>query len=297
MAEQVYFGNLRKAGWVNAPVTGLDAGSYGSIDVTQYADGGNFSAYQNATHREFTFSWKTAPIDELQFLFNYRNGLFGSGLLYWGDPYANYYNALTPHWAAPFLSARDWPSLMGKGQFAEVVDVAESAYDQPYLGAKYTLSAPANTIPDRMGVLLIPPTQDLWIGFDGTATNGGVIRVQPIYVDGSEAPTQDLTLLSHTGATRLNATFSGATYRAIKFYITSTVTGQSSITLVGGDAVYTNNGIAPDTVGLHHEGRGHSGMRFKSDPTLAYVMYDDSGPTPRRYVTAAASFTEVGSWV
>lgn len=296
-APTVYFGNLRKAGWVKAPDQGVDAGSTGSIDTMGFYGGGSFSSLSAATHREYGFSWSQGQDADFQYLYNYRNGLFGTGLLYWIDPYASDYNALPVHWAAPWLSGAGWPSLIGSGNQPTNAPTVTNTVAQPINTTTYTIATPANTVPDRAMVLLIPPTMQLSLGFSGSATNGGVVRVQPINLDGTLAATQDMTLLSATASTRMNKTLSGATYSAVKVYLSSTVAGTSTVTLTSGDAIYSLIGSSPTLTGNHNEGRGSTGMRFKTDPTLTYTFFDNTGTAPRRYVSAAATFTEVGAWL
>lgn len=295
-SPQVYFGNLRKAGWVKAPDVGIAAGSIGSIENIGFASGGGFVAVSPGTHRKFNFSWSVGQIDEFQYLWNYRNGLYGTGLLYWVDPYASYYNALPPHWAAPFLTCVGWPSLVGAQSNPSQVAATSALFNQPIYSAQYTISTPPNTVPDRQLVLLIPPTMQLNIGFSGTASGGAVVRVLPVNVDGSLAAVQDFTLLAAGSSTRTNKVFSGATYSAVRIYITSTISGSAILKLDSGDANYSLIGAAY-TGTNHNEGRGHTGMRFASEITQAYSFFDDTGITPRRYVSAACDFEEIGGWM
>jgi hypothetical protein len=293
----IYFGNIRKAGFVLAPGAGLNADFTGTVDSMQFSNGGAFDSPSAAVHRRFGWSWKTKQVEDLQFLFNYRQGLYGTGLLYWIDPYASYYNSLPPHWAAPFLSASGWPSHIGAGNIPDIVAATSLLNNQPIYSAKYTLSTPINTVPDRALVLLIPPTMQINIGFSFSVINGAVIRIQPINIDGTLAATQDFTALSASGTTRMNKSFSGATYSAIKVYLTSTVSGTSYVTMDSGDAYYTTLGVTPVLTGNHMEGRGHTGMKFASDPTMAYEFFDENGAYPRRYVSAAVTLEEVGGWL
>lgn len=296
-SPSVYFGNIRSAGWIKAPDSGLGADTAGSIDEISYAGGGTFVDVSGATHREYRFDWNVIDVDDLQFLFNYRNGLLGTGLLYFVDPYASYYNALPSHWAAPWLSADKWPSLIAGQAAPEKITATSTANNQPIYSAKYTIATPANLVPDRALVLLIPPTQQLSIGFSGSATGGGVVRIQPINLNGTLAATQDFTLLSASATTRMNKTFSGATYRAIKVYLTQTTTGISTITLDSGDAIYSIIGSSPTLTGNHKEGRGSTGMQFGSDISQSYTFFDETGVAPRRLVSASVGFKEVGAWL
>jgi hypothetical protein len=165
----------------------------------------------------------------------------------------------------------------------------------PVTAARYSITTPADTVPSRRTVLLIPDSMTLWLGYSGLATGAAVVRVQMISRDGSYGPTQDLTLLDDTGNIRLNSSFNGSEYAAVIIYITQSLPGSSQLRLTSAKAVYETTGITPVMTGTHVAGLGHSGLRFASGPTFAYILYNEEGN--RKYVSAAARFVEVGSWV
>lgn len=168
-----------------------------------------------------------------------------------------------------------------------------SATGLPNDGALYTINDAPNTIPPRVLTLLIPEDRDLWLGFSGSATNGGVVRIQPIARDGSYGTTINATLLSPTADVRLNHKISGSANRAVQVYLSSTLTGASTVNLVSSKAVYSLRDVTPTLTGGHSEGEGHTGFRFSGDGvTMTYVQAADG----HRYVTTAASFVEVGAW-
>ena len=202
-------------------------------------------------------------------------------------------NVLPPHWASPMLSGTGWPSLLSAGTVPTLADTATNSFDQPFKSATYSTPAAIGLVPDRVLTLLIPPTQTLHLGFSGTAANGGVLRVQPINVNGTLAATSNLTLLSATASTRMNASFSGATYKAIQVYITSTTTTAGSVTLTSGKAVYAPTGTPPTLTGNHISGRGHTGLRMSKDPTLVYLQARNN----KKYVSAAVELNEIGAWL
>lgn len=288
----IYFGNLRKGLYVPAPTSGADAGIVGSSDAQQFSNGGAFVSRSQAGHREFNFGWGVQFKNDLAFLNHFRNGVYGSGLLSFVDPFAS--NALPPHWANPSLTTRDWPSLISRQVQGVAVATAANAYDMPYESVSYTYNLAIGEVPERTLDLLVPPDMSLSLGFVGSSTTGGVLRVQPVRVDGTLAPTEDLTFLAVNQATRMNKTYSGATYRAVRLYVTTTTVGQSTLTLTSGKAVYGPLTAAPAMTGYHMEGEGHSGLAFEGDPTLVYIQATDDRPP---LVTAAAKFTEIGAWL
>lgn len=109
-----YFGNLN-TGLVKrpAPETGMGASAVGTSEALEFANGGAYIAQSDGTHREFDLSWGAQNKSVMGFLSDYRNGLYGNGLLYMVDPFAA--NVMPPHWASPALTCAGWPSLLGPG--------------------------------------------------------------------------------------------------------------------------------------------------------------------------------------
>lgn len=176
---------------------------------------------------------------------------------------------------------------------ASTSTLARTPGNMPNTAAKYTIVSEPNAIPARMLTLLIPDNQDLYLGFSGSATNGGVVRMRTITRDGAYGLTTDLTLLDPSGNTRLNTKVSGGAYRAVQVYLTSTLTGASSVTLVSGKAVYSLPTVTPDLTGSHIEGEGHTGFRFSEAPTMTYIK----AASGRSLVSSAAAFTEIEAWL
>lgn len=119
----IYFGNIRKAQYIPAPKAGMDAGGVGSDEDMSFVNGGRYLAQSAATSRTFPMAWDVTPKESLDCLVQYRNGEFGTGLLYWVDPFAS--NALPPHWASPELATKGWPSLIGAATQATQVAGAQ----------------------------------------------------------------------------------------------------------------------------------------------------------------------------
>lgn len=107
-----YFGNLT-TGLVKrpAPLTGMDASTFGSSENMVFQNGGAYVSQSAGTHRKFEMSWGVQEKSVMNFLADYRNGVHGTGLLYMVDPFAT--NIMPPHWANPSLTCEGWPSLVG----------------------------------------------------------------------------------------------------------------------------------------------------------------------------------------
>lgn len=285
----IYLGNERYAAYVLAPTSGMDADTVGFEDSMTFLNGGAYVSNGAGSHREYNMSWATAPKQSLDFLAAYRNGVYGTGLLSFVDPFLE--NWLPPHWANPSLATRGWPSILGPDSPATAVTTGVNSYNQPYESAVYTVSGTA--LPQRQHTMLIPDDQQLVIGFSGSAVNGAVVRAQPILRSGALAPVQDFTLLSPSANVRMNKTFSGAVYKAVRLYVTTTGAGAGTLTLTSGKAVYAAQTASVAMSGSHIEGEGHTGLRFSSSPSYAYIK----AASGKKYATAAAKLVEVGAWL
>lgn len=286
---KIWFGNELSARYVVAPKSGLDAPGVGYSDVVQLNNGGAFVNQSSATHREFDMSWAAATTRELSFLNNYYAGLNGPGYLYWVDPFAD--NALPPHWSAPMLTLGDWPSIVSPSVRPSPVDSPPNSYGLPYRGAQFFPTGLIHNEPSRSTTLLIPRDKALHIGFTGYQ-NGATVRVRPQFLDGTWDEGVDLDIIRPEYAEQTNATFSGAQYRLVKLFVTPTEVG-GQCTIIAGRAVYTGITSFAPLASEFIMGTGHTGLRFKEAPTLAYLQ----SARNRNMVTAAASFVEVEAWL
>lgn len=199
-------------------------------------------------------------------------------------------------------------------------------YRQPAFGATYNVTTPINTIPtggNASVFIPIPPNHSLYMGVSGTRTGTGIVQARPVYRGGAFAPTVDLTMLSPTGATRLNTTFSGETFSGVVFYITRTSTAASTVTLTSlmaqiyqyyapNDGLFPNTQIYPgvnlyptassvysvyEPNGYFIPGRGQSGMEFSTEAIAeSYTLVENSVTRPRRLKGMSFTVTEVTPW-
>jgi hypothetical protein len=165
---------------------------------------------------------------------------------------------------------------------------------QPSRTATYSITTAANTPStgaNHKFTVPIPPTHTLWLGASGTRTGTAVVQVRPIFPNGTYGPRSNLTLLSPTGSTRLNASFSGVTYQAVEVYLTRTDGSASTITLSSIMAQLWRTGITPTLTGDHIPGEGHTGLEFADDANAETYVYIDP---PRKAL--ATTLVEVGAW-
>jgi hypothetical protein len=129
------------------------------------------------------------------------------------------------------------------------------------------------------------------IGASGAKTGTAVLRVVPINTDGTNGTAVDLTLLTDTSSTRMNATFAGSSYQAVKVYITRTSTTASTITLTSMMARLVETGRSLTLTGSHAPGEGHTGLEFLDDARVESYTYMYP---PRKGMST--NLVEVGAW-
>lgn len=222
----------------------------------------------------------------------YHGGQTGSGELYWDKV-----GIVEGDYKGPFFDGSTEFLDGTKGAWTGAPDASTSTLARtpggmPNTGAQYTLTGEVGAVPSRKLQLLVPQDRDLWLGFSGVATNGAVLRMRGITRDGAYGPVSDVPLLDPSDSIRLNTKVSGTQYSAIQLYMTTTVPGTATITLVSGKAVYSLQSDSPVLTGDHVEGDGHTGFRL-GDISTAYIQAADG----HQYVTTATKATEIEAWI
>ena len=295
---KIWFGNARNARWVKAPLADMGASAIGNSEEQQFTNGGQFVKASFGSARNFDMSWVGDRAD-LQVIKDFKDGIYGGGLIYWEDPFAD--NILPPHWAAPMLTVRDWPSLIASGNKPEPVTHTSTENNYPFQSAKYNVTNTAET--SRALTLLIPEDHILVIGFVYSITGTASIKAVRVNPDGTDGATVTLSQLNISGSTPYSHTFSnvpGATNRcsAIRVYISRSDTTASTITIRGGMAkIEVSGGLHghPPIVmdGDWSSGEGFSGCVIAGAPQMTYKGVVDG----RRLINMSTTLKEIGAWL
>lgn len=313
MPETMFFGTLypkagpgnssttvnAKMSFVPVPDSGMDASAVGYQDRIDYENGGADIVTSAASHREYQMEWSTregaAFNGGLDIISAYADGEWGDGLIYFADRYNFDTNLLTPNWATPGLVERGWKNIYDTTPTFS--NTASNIYDQPLRSATWTTNNSTGYPVDRRRVMVLPiqPDHTLWIGFSGSSTGNSSVQIRPVQTDGSYGLTRNMTLLSPTGATRMNDSYPGGTFKAIEVFISQSVNGAGTITLTSGLAQQWRTGITPTLTGSHIRGQGNSGCRFETAaPVENYVQVVQG---QRRHLKGmSANLIEVGQW-
>jgi hypothetical protein len=275
MAGKVYFGNTNFQTSIDAPVTGLKATSSGYSSVTNLLNGRNFVRRSYGSARTFSASWlgslnSTDLTVSLQTIKDFADGLYGSGNVYWVDPYAATSNIMPPHWAAPMLNETDWPSLSATVTPTFVANTYTNNY--PIKRAVYSLGAGhADT---KKLTLIIPSTHTLNFGWHATAasvtaSSAAGIRIVPYNLTGVAQTAVNPTSILAGDTQRTNQTFDGSTTSRVEIFLANGAASTSVANIVAMIAQILPTGTSVATGGFI-SGRGTTALQFGSPVEIEY---------------------------
>jgi hypothetical protein len=304
---KVWFGNQRYGTWIKAPLADMDASSTGFQSEQNFSNGGSFIKSSFGSARSFSMSWN-GDVNDLQVIKNFKDGLYGGGLLYWEDPFAK--NILPPHWAAPMLTVRDWPSLISSDNKPTPITESTSGKNLPYQSAQYVVTNTEET--SRSLTILIPEEHVLRLGFVYSATGTASIKVVPVLAsNGLDATHVTLTQLAYDTSSIYdisNGTFSNVTgasqrVKAVRVYISKSDNTASTITIRGGIGTLFLDGVAGHghdlwDYGVEYStnwspGQGFTGCVMTEPPSIQYNGIVGG----QKLVKVGAKLKEVEAWL
>lgn len=181
-------------------------------------------------------------------------------------------------------------------------DTPANNYELPPRQATIQVTTPANALPSYSSYALIPvpPGYTLWLGATGSSASAVTsgIRVwgyNTPSVEASPVTTATLTMLSSTGAQRLNYSVSGATVQFVKVFLNRTTLEAGSLVISSMMAQLWPTGMTPPlaTSGNFIEGRGHRGLKFADGANAeTYVIRDPGRTTPIHYKALSTQLVE-----
>lgn len=295
MAKQIWFGIPGvKMQWCPAPKAGAQVSNAGYAQTVAFENGGADVVRSAQRRKQYTFNFAgpSKDLDGISTYTRYAAGFYGSGLIYFADPYAYETNLFAAGWSSPGLIEQGWENIYDATPTFS--NTSSNTYNQPLRSATWSVTSSAGAVPataNGVAYIPIPPTHTLNIGASGSATGDAVLRVVPINTDGTSGTATDLTLLDATASTRMNATFSGSSYQAVKVYITRTGSASSTITLTSLMAQLYKTGVTPSLPSSHIIGEGHTGLAFADEAIVENYTYIDP---PRKGMNT--TLIEVGAW-
>jgi len=291
MANQMWFGIPGShMQWVPCPMIDSVVARNRYVERMQFENGGG-DARRSAQYQmeyNFNFSGPAHEVEGIDAFNKFAQGFYGDGLIQLAHP-ANFETNLFPAaWASPALIEQGWANIASTAP--SFANTNTTSYGQPSRTATWSVTQQADTYTKSV-TIAIPPTHTLHLGVSGVATGDGVVRVDPIKVNNSIDASVDLTLLSKSSSTRMNTTFDGGEYQAVRIYITRTADTVSTVSITSMMAQLYKTGTTPTLPTTHYQGEGSTGLMFADDAIVETYSYMYP---PRKGI--ATTLVEVGAW-
>jgi hypothetical protein len=280
MAGKVYFGNTNFQTWIDAPQSGLKAASSGYSSVSNLLSGRSFVRRSYGASRTFSPSWvgplnSTDLTTSLQVIKDFADGVYGSGNVYWLDPFAIDKNILPPHFASPGLANNDWPALNSTTPTFTTLAGTSNVYanNYPQVYATYTYSATAG---GKYVDIIIPSGYYFHFGWHTPTagvsgfSNPGFNIIK--YSRATNLPVLTGSLpdfpnsLAAGGTTRTNYVTDGATYSRVRITWGTGGSGSTNFVAAIAQILPTNT----PTTGVFIPGKGTTALQFSSGVEIEY---------------------------
>jgi hypothetical protein len=273
MERKVYFGNSEKQAWIVAPKTGLKAGSQGFVSEQKLLNGRTFIDRSKGSHRRFSPSWigsmnDTALENSLLTIKDFADGLYGDGPFYWIDPFATDTNLLPPHWAAPSMTAYDWPDIW---DFEPIEFPATDAnnLNYPPKSVRFDIGDETAFNGTKKLRMIIPDGYTLNFGWHGVVDAGTCgVKIDRYLRSTGAVESVTPAVISVSSSNRTNLSISGSKYSFIDIYLYKGAT-EADFTVSGMIAQVLPDGVAVQAGGFM-SGRGTTGIEFASGVDIDY---------------------------
>jgi len=281
MSECFYIGTKRRMTEVRAPSVNMQASKQGFANELQFTNGGASVRRSVASHKRYTLTWNFVERDDARVILDLADGLYGTGDIYWHDPFVADRNVLPQWWATPSIGGYDGLPLNAATR-GDLKDTPTNTLGLPLESIEYTVVENQS----RTVWVPIPPGYTAHVGVYGEDGTGGTVEATPTLAGEDAAPTDTLTLLAASDNSRFNYTVAASDgYDGVELRLG----GAGTVTLSGMMVQVLEDGASPEAGGFI-SGQGHSGVSFLSQPnyTPYSAVYTRAG--------LAAQFVETGGW-
>lgn len=281
----MWFGTRGRMQWIGAPDVTMPSSSINWNARLKFLGGGARVRSSMASAREYTMSWSLVHRSDVQAVIDYADGMYGSGAIYFADPFAMDQNMLPIAWAQPYISGYDGIILDNGRVRPQLIPTSANAYGYPAESAVFNVITPPVGADIYSVYVPIPPGYTAWVGAHGQAGTGGLVQCTVSTGPATVGATTNLTLLPVTTATRFNHSVASTAGDGIILKLG----GSGTITLSGLMVQLLPTGDTPATGGFI-SGQGHSGCSFGAKPS--YTPYNAALDR----VGVVAELIETESW-
>ena len=267
MARRPFFiGTRDKMLQTRMPSVSMPSSKVGWSSKMNYLNGGASVRKSYAASKRYELSWDSISRDEARVILDIADGVYGTGAVYFLDPFAANRNCLPQWWATPSLGLADGLPLTGAVRGVEIA-TPTNTINLPVKSIVYTC------VPGASRSVWIPvpvghTAHAVAWGLDGT---GGNVTITPTTGASTTASPSVLVLQDASTANPVAATFAASDgYTGILVSLegtgTVTLTGLLVQVLADGDSLNINGFIS---------GQGNSGCTMlQPEYTPSSVAFD-----------------------
>lgn len=278
-----YIGTREKMLQMRQPSVTMPSSKQGWSSELQFLNGGTSMRKSIAAHKRYELTWNLIDRDEARKILDIADGIYGTGQVYFLDPFTANRNMLPQWWASPMQGIYDGLPLHNGNTRGDVVATPPNALDFPVQSIRYDTTG----LTSRTVWVPVPAGYTAWVGAYGTNGTGGTIQVYPSTGASTYDTPTTLTLMDVTSNNaRFNASFAASSgYTGVELRLG----GAGTITLTGIMVQVLPDGTTPET-GSFISGQGNSGCTFVSQPeyTPYSAAFDQVG--------VVVELVETGGW-
>lgn len=231
---KMWFGTEDKMQWIDCPLQGADVSPLGWSAEGTFLNGGGYAKHSWASHRNYVFEWRQSSARRMaQIMHNYRDGVYGRGLIHFVDPLTYDFNILPKQWAYPALMAGEANNPFLRGTALGTVATPTNTFNLPIQGAVVPLGSLTGFratdsvfVPRPEGKVL-----QLWglYTITGNATAG--VYAIPVLDNGTNGTPVRLTPTALNGGTP--AEYNLTTGKGVRLCVMKTSAASGTVNLFG----------------------------------------------------------------
>ena len=294
--KRFWFGTRDWMQWIDVPMSGANVSPTGWGTDGTLLSGGGFAQNSQGTHKRYAFEWRKSSARRMaQLMKDYRDGTYGTGLLYFQDPLTYDTNVLPARWASPAMTLDQEGSTLVYGVLPTMTPTSNFKMNAlPSRTAVYNLGSTPTGYPGEESAVFIPIPEgyDLRIGAVYSFTGTGGVYYTPVNDNDTLGTAVKLATTAVNATDLAPLLVSGVGIKGIMLWVGRSSAVASTASLTGMIAKLTPRGVPITVTTPWVGGQGHSGVTFQGTPTYINNTGVDGGQ-----VSFAASFVETGSWL
>ena len=281
MANTMWMGTRERMIEIPCPSVGMPSSKSGWSTTVNFLNGGSAVRRSTAASKLYEMTWNSITRDEARTVLDLADRLYGTGEIYWLDPFAADKNVLPQQWASPMQAIYDGLPFIGTER--PVATATPNVNGFPVQSAQYTIASGDNA---RKIWVPIPTGYTAHIGVFGIDGTGGKVIATPTVGATSYDTPIDLDLMSVSSTARTNTTVENdGNINGVELKL-----GGVGTVILSGMIIQILKTGKTVTPGGFISGQGNSGCQFEAQPeyTPYSAMFDNVGMT--------ATLIETGIW-